>query len=80
MTVPEMRDYVGATSLHFLSFEGMIGATSLSADQFSTSHFSGDYPISIGKRSQEILKLGPGEILPKTTHTPTELATARTNT
>ena len=78
MTVPEMRDYVAATSLHFLSFEGMIGATGLPESRFSTSHFSGVYPISIGKRAQEIVKLGVGEALPRATHTPTELAIART--
>ena len=77
MTVPEMRDYVGATSLHFLSFDGMIGATGLPADKFSTSHFSGVYPISIGRRAEEITRLGVGEVLPRSTHTPTKLATAR---
>lgn len=78
MTVPEMKDYVGATSLHFLSFDGMIEATGLPASSFSTSCFDGVYPISIGKRAQEIVKLGVGEILPRSEHKPTMLATART--
>jgi amidophosphoribosyltransferase len=77
MTVPEMRDHVGATSLHFLSFDGMISATGLPASSFTNSCFNGEYPISIGKRAKEITILSPGEVLPRATHTPTELATAR---
>lgn len=78
MTVPEMKDYVGATSLHFLSFEGMIKSTGHPASMFSTSHFDGVYPISIGKRAEEIMQLGVGEILPRSTHNPTMQATAKT--
>lgn len=77
MTEDEMRDYVGATSLCFLSYDGMMQATELPADNFSTSCFTGVYPISIGKRAQEIAQLQPGETLPKATHQPTKLATAR---
>jgi amidophosphoribosyltransferase len=78
MTVPEMRDYMGATSLHFLSFDGMIKATGLPASQLSTSCFDGIYPISIGKRADEIMTLGVGEVLPRSTHNPTMQATAKT--
>ncbi len=77
MTIPEMCDHVGATSLHFLSFEGMIAATGQPASRFNNSCFNGDYPISIGKRASDIVKLGPGVVLPTATHTPVELATAR---
>lgn len=78
MTEEEMRNYVGATSLCFLSFDGMVRATGLPADSFTMSCFNGDYPISIGKRADEILELKPGQTLPKATHKPTRLATART--
>jgi amidophosphoribosyltransferase len=78
MTVPEMKDYVGATSLHFLSFDGMIKATGLPKENLSTSCFDGVYPISIGKRAKEIITLGVGETLPRSGHKPTMLATART--
>lgn len=77
MTEPEMNDYVGATSLHFLSFDGMIKATGLSVDSFTTSCFTGQYPISIGQRQQEIVTLKPGEVLPRATHQPPKYATAR---
>jgi amidophosphoribosyltransferase len=78
MTEEEMRNYVGATSLCFLSYDGMLEATGLPRDSFSTSGFNGVYPISIGKRADEILELKPGQTLPKETHTPTELANTRT--
>lgn len=77
MTEEEMREYVGATSLCFLSYDGMIQATGVSEDNFSTSCFNGVYPISIGKRADEIAKLEPGKTLPKATHQPTELANTR---
>ena len=78
MTEAEMLDHVGATSLHFLSFDGMIEATGLPASSFTTSCFNGDYPISIGQRAEEISILHGTETLPKSTHTPALLATART--
>ena len=77
MTEEEMGQYVGATSLSFLSFDGMVRATELPADKFSTSCFTGEYPIPIGRRMNEIMALKPGEILPRSTHTPTRLAATR---
>ncbi|HYH36230.1 MAG TPA: amidophosphoribosyltransferase, partial [Candidatus Saccharimonadales bacterium] len=74
MSEDDMRDYVGATSLCFLSYDGMLEATGLPKDSFSTSCFDGVYPISIGKRADEIRELRPGQTLPKESHTPIELA------
>ena len=53
-SVEEIEKYLGATSLRYLSFEGMIRATGLPADQFSTSCFTGVYPIDIRDRAKEI--------------------------
>lgn len=78
MTVEEMREYFGATSLHFLSFDGMITATGLPMSSFNTSHFSGEYPIDIGQKVEQITILKPGEKLPSHSHTPVELANTRT--
>ncbi len=78
MTVSEMRESVGATSLHFLSFDGMIKATGLPASSFNVSCFNGEYPISIGKQAQEIVELKPGGKLPQADFTPVELANTRT--
>ena len=54
-SITEMREYLGATSLHFLSYKGMIKATGLPEDRFSTSFFTGEYPIDIHERRGEIL-------------------------
>src|SRR3989338_7047981 len=53
-SIAEMREYLGATSLHFLSYRGMIKATGLPEDKFSTSFFTGEYPIDIRERHAEI--------------------------
>lgn len=52
-TVEEMRAYLGATSLQFLSLEGMIGATGLPQGMFNTSPFTGEYPVDLGERYTE---------------------------
>lgn len=43
--IEEIRDYLGATSIHFLSLEGLVRATKLPLDTFSTACFTGEYPI-----------------------------------
>ncbi len=53
-SIDEMREYIGATSLHFLSLKGMIAATGISEDQFCMSCFTGEYPIDIKERRKEI--------------------------
>ncbi len=54
MSIAEIREYVGADGLHFLSYDGMIRATGLPESKFSTSCFTGVYPIDIGTRRKEI--------------------------
>ena len=49
-----MREYLGATSLQFLSYQGMIDATGIPESEFSTSCFTGEYPIDIQERAREI--------------------------
>jgi amidophosphoribosyltransferase len=55
MTVEEIRQAIHATSLHYLSYEGLIAATGLPEDVFCTSCFTGEYPIDIGKHSEGII-------------------------
>jgi amidophosphoribosyltransferase len=50
----EIEEYIGATSLHYLSLEGLIKATGLSAGDFCTSCFTGEYPLDIQERAQEV--------------------------
>ncbi|MBV9349320.1 MAG: amidophosphoribosyltransferase [Patescibacteria group bacterium] len=57
MNIEEMRQFLGATRLHFLSYEGLIRATELPEHLFCTSCFTGIYPLDIKERAKEILPL-----------------------
>lgn len=54
MTLSEITSYIGADSVKFLSFEGMVKATGLPETVFSTSIFTGIYPIDILERTKEV--------------------------
>ena len=56
-SIEEMREYLGATSLRFLSYEGMIRATGIPESKFCTSCFTGVYPIDIKERAKEVKKV-----------------------
>lgn len=56
-SVEEIEKYLGATSLRYLSYDGMIKATGLPADNFSTSCFNGIYPIDIRDRAKEVQRI-----------------------
>ena len=56
-SIPHIREFLGATSLYYLSFSGMIAATGLPADQFNTSCFTGDYPIDLKERAGEVRQI-----------------------
>ncbi|MEK7471323.1 MAG: amidophosphoribosyltransferase [Patescibacteria group bacterium] len=53
-TVEEVRKFMGATSLHYLSLEGLIKAIGLPKDKLSTSCFTGIYPIDLKERKSEV--------------------------
>jgi len=46
-TIPEIRDFIGADSLGYLSIDGLIGAVALPRDIFCLACFTGDYPIPV---------------------------------
>lgn len=54
-TVDQIREFLGATSLSYLSSHGMIEATGSTEDRFCTSCFTGEYPIDIKERAQDIV-------------------------
>ena len=56
MTPDQIRDHLGVDSLGYLSYEGMIRATGKPKDMFATHCFTGEYPISIGFRQENIAK------------------------
>ncbi len=49
-TPEEVRQYLGATSLSYLSLGGMIEATGIPKELFSLSCFNGEYPIDLHER------------------------------
>ncbi len=46
-TIPEIRDFIGADSLGYLSIDGLIQAVALPKDSFCLACFTGDYPIPV---------------------------------
>ena len=53
-TVEGIREYLGATSLHFISLEGLISSIGLPKEHLCTSFFTGEYPIDILERKSEV--------------------------
>ncbi len=50
----EIRQYMGATSLHYLSLAGMLAATGIDPARFSTHCFTGEYPIDLRERTRDV--------------------------
>lgn len=50
----EIRKYIGADSLHYLSLAGMLEATGIPRDRFSTHSFTGEYPIDLRERARDV--------------------------
>lgn len=53
-TIEETRRFLGATSLSFLSIDGMVKATGLPKKKFCLSAFDGEYPLPIFEHEKEI--------------------------
>lgn len=53
-TTEEIRQFLGATSLHYLSLPGLIKSIGLPEEHLSTSCFTGIYPIDLRERKNEI--------------------------
>jgi amidophosphoribosyltransferase len=45
-TIDEIRQYLNADSLHYLSQEGMIAATGQKKDAFCLACYDGNYPVA----------------------------------
>jgi len=46
-SIPEIRDFIGADSLGYLSIDNLVKAVALPRDTFCTACFTGDYPIPV---------------------------------
>jgi len=53
-SVEEMRAHIGATSLHYLSVEGMQEATRLPAEAVCRACFTRDYPTRVPPRAEKL--------------------------
>ena len=53
-TVEEIRQFLGATSLTFLSLDGMIESIGIPKESLCTSFFTGEYPIDLKERKEEV--------------------------
>lgn len=53
-TVEEIRKFLGATSLHYLSLPGLIKSIGLPKEHLCTSFFTGEYPIDLKERAKEV--------------------------
>lgn len=53
-TIKEIEQFLGATSLHYLSLEGLVKSIGLPAGELCTSFFTGEYPIDLKERKGEI--------------------------
>ncbi len=65
MSIPEICKHMGADSLNYLSYDGMIKATELPERLFCTSCFNGVYPIPIGKRAEGISYINSRPVVKK---------------
>ncbi|MCX5726116.1 MAG: amidophosphoribosyltransferase [Candidatus Saganbacteria bacterium] len=53
-SIEEIREYIGADSLGYLSIEGMLKCVSVSSDSFCTACFSGNYPMKLEHRISKL--------------------------
>ena len=53
-TIEETRKFLGATSLNYLSLNGLIKSVGLPKEHLSTSCFTGIYPIDLKERKDEV--------------------------
>ena len=58
-TIPEIRDFIGADSLGYLSIDGLIKAVDLPKDIFCMACFTGDYPIPVQLEMDKLALEGP---------------------
>ena len=59
--VEQIREYVGADSLGYLSLEGMVSATGQDVDSFCRACFDGEYPIPIPEHAGKFLLEHPAK-------------------
>ena len=61
LEVEQIREYIGADSLGYLSLEGMVSSTGQDVDSFCRACFDGDYPIPIPEHAGKFLLEHPAK-------------------
>lgn len=61
LDVEQIREYVGADSLGYLSLQGMVSSTGQDVDSFCRACFDGDYPIPIPEHAGKFLLEHPAK-------------------
>ncbi|MCF8054652.1 MAG: amidophosphoribosyltransferase [Deltaproteobacteria bacterium] len=54
-TEPDIADFIGLDSVHYLSLEGMVRATGIPMEKFCLACFNGDYPIKPPEKMAKLL-------------------------
>jgi amidophosphoribosyltransferase len=57
LTVEEIRDFIGADSLHFISLDGLIDSTPNRRSELCTACFSGEYPIPVPGEHEQLAQV-----------------------
>ena len=56
-SISQIKEFIAADSLYFLSYDGLIRATGHPKSAFCTSCFTGEYPIDIGRNKKRIKRV-----------------------
>ena len=62
-TIPEIRDFIGADSLGYLSIDGLIKAVALPKNIFCLACFTGEYPIPVQLEMDKLALESPVPLL-----------------
>jgi amidophosphoribosyltransferase len=57
LSVEEIREFVGADSLHYVSLDGLVGATPRPKDGLCRACFDGEYPIPVPDEHEQLAQI-----------------------
>jgi amidophosphoribosyltransferase len=56
-SIDEIRKYIGADSLGYLSLEGLVGSVGADGESYCTSCYTGEYPVAFPRNEAAYLQL-----------------------
>ncbi len=57
LAVEEIREFIGCDSLHYITLDGLIGATPNERDGLCTACFTGEYPIPVPGEHEQLAQI-----------------------